>query len=60
MSAGWATFAVALMVAAGGGGTAAGRWIAAHARRQGKVDDVLEQLTAIAADHEKRLRGHGL
>lgn len=32
----------------------------AHARRDGKVDEVLDRLTGIAADHEGRLRAGGL
>ena len=30
--------------------------LAADARRDGKIDAALEQLTAITADHENRLR----
>ncbi len=32
----------------------------ANAKRDGKVDAVLEQLTAIAGDHEDRLRAGSL
>jgi hypothetical protein len=52
MTASWAEAIVAAIVATASGAYA----LARMAWRRGKLDAILEQLTAIAADHEKRLR----
>jgi len=52
MGASWAAVVVG---AAMFSGTVTG-WVWRAARREGKVDAILAQLTAITADHEARLR----
>ena len=56
MSAQWAGVLVAALALALTAGGIIGRWIANGAKRDAKVDAVLEQLTNIAGDHETRLR----
>lgn len=53
MSASWASVLIAAIVAA----AALARELLAHGKRDGKIDTVIEQLAAITADHEKRIRG---
>lgn len=40
----------------GAGLKAAAAWLARQARREGKLDQLLTELTAITADHETRIR----
>lgn len=56
MDAAWAAVLVAALVFVFGAiGTIIG-FLMRGARREGRVDAVLEQLAEITADHEKRLR----
>lgn len=55
------TFVTVVASLGGAGGLGAGAkaalsWLSREARREGKLDQILAQLTAIAADHETRLR----
>lgn len=52
MSAAWAGSIVAMVMCA----ITVGGLLYKSGRREGKVDELLEQLTDIAKDHEKRLR----
>ncbi len=55
MSAAWATVLGALVALAGLLGVVGGRlW--RGGRREGKVDQVLEDLTQLVGDHEDRIR----
>ena len=54
MGAAWDAIAALATAAAAAGSCAGVLWHGG--RREGRVDTVLEQLTAIIADHETRLR----
>jgi hypothetical protein len=52
MTAAWAATWAAIGTIAG----TSGGWLWRAGRREGKIDQILGQLTALAADHETRIR----